>query len=111
MVRHGHAGPSAKAAVRQAREDARIVRVVPLLAVLVAVVAGVYLAWRHGPAGAREGGVVASAALLAAAAVRLWLPGKLVGLLANRRRATDVVTLTVFGVGLLVFALILPHQG
>jgi hypothetical protein len=93
----------------QTQEDAGIVGVVPLLAVLVAVVAGAYLAWHQGSAGAREGGAVGGAALLIVAAVRLWLPNELAGLLATRNRATDVVTLAVLGVGLLVTGLILPH--
>ncbi len=100
----GHAGHA-----RRAQEDAGIVRVVPLLAVLVVVAAGVYIAGCQGTAGGREGGAVAGCALLAAAAVRLLLPVSLVGLLATRKRATDVVTLALFGVGLLVAGLVLPH--
>jgi hypothetical protein len=53
--------------------------------------------------------VVAAGALFAAAAMRLVLPAKLVGLLTNRNRATDVLTLTIFGVGLLVAGLVLPR--
>jgi hypothetical protein len=97
----GHAG--------HAREDASIVRVVPLLAVLVIVVGGVYIAWFQGATGGREGGVVAGCALLAAAAVRLLLPAGLSGLLAVRKRSTDVCTLAVFGIGLLVVGLVLPR--
>ena len=67
---------------RRAQEDASIVGVVPLLAVLVVAVAGVYIAWRQGSAGGREGGVVAGCALLAAAVARLLLPAGLAGLLA-----------------------------
>jgi hypothetical protein len=55
--------------------------------------------------------VVAGSALLLAAVLRLVLPGKLVGLLASRRRLTDVLTLTVLGVGLLVAGLVLPRLG
>lgn len=101
------AGPAADA--RQAGSDPGIVRYVPLLAVLVAVVAGAYLAWRQGSAGAGAGGVIAGAGLLAGAAVRLLLPPRLAGLLVNRNRATDVVTLAVLGVSLLVAGLILPR--
>ncbi len=100
----GHAGHA-----RRAQEDAGIVRVVPLLAVLVVVAAGVYIAGCQGTAGGREGGAVAGCALLAAAAVRLLLPAGLSGLLAVRKRSTDVCTLAVFGVGLLVAGLVLPH--
>jgi hypothetical protein len=94
---------------RCAQEDASIVGVVPLLAVLVVAVAGVYIAWRQGSVGGRDGGVVAGCALLAAAAVRLLLPVGLAGLLAVRKRATDVFMLVAFGVGLLVVGLVLPR--
>jgi Protein of unknown function (DUF3017) len=100
----GHAGHA-----RSVQEDASIVEVVPLLAVLVVVAAGVYIAWCQGTAGAREGGVVAGCALLAAAAVRLLLPAGLCGLLAVRKRSTDVCTLAVFGIGLIVAGLVLPR--
>ena len=83
--------------------------VVPLLAVLVVAVAGVYMAWRQGSAGGREGGVVSGLALLAAATFRLLLPPRLAGLLDRRNRATDVLTLLAFGVGLLVVGLVLPR--
>lgn len=100
----GPAGPA-----RRAREDASIVWVVPLLAVLVVAIAGVDIAWRQGSAGGREGGVVAGCALLAAAATRLLLPNDLAGLLAVRKRSTDVCTLAAFGIGLLVVGLVLPR--
>ena len=94
---------------RQTQEDASIVGVVPLLTVLVAVVAGVYIAWRQGSAGGRDGGVVTGCALLAAAAVRLLLPPGVGGLLAVRKRSTDVCTLVALGIGLLVVGLALPR--
>jgi hypothetical protein len=93
----------------RAQGDASIVRVIPLLAVIVVTVAGVYIVWRQGSAGGGEGGAVGGAALLAAALARLLLPTRLVGLLATRKRATDVITLTVFGVSLLVAGLVLPR--
>ena len=68
-----------------------------------------YIAWRQGSAGGRDGGVVAGCALLAAAAARLLLPDDLAGLLAVRKRSTDVCTLAAFGVGLLVVGLVLPR--
>jgi hypothetical protein len=100
-------GPAGHA--RRAQEDASIVRVVPLLSVLVVAVAGVYIAWRQGSVGGRDGGVVAGGALLAAAAVRLLLPAGLSGLLAVRKRSTDVCTLAALGIGLLVVGLVLPR--
>jgi hypothetical protein len=113
VARPSHAAPQAKApqakaAAKRVAEDARIVRVIPLLAVLVVTFAGVYLSWHQGSAGGGEGGVVAGAALLVAAAARLLLPSRLAGLLAMRKRANDVVTLTIFGTGLLVAGLVLP---
>jgi hypothetical protein len=92
-----------------AQEDASIVRVVPLLAVLVVAVAGVYIAWRQGSVGGRDGGAAAGCALLAAATVRSVLPDRLAGLLAVRSRATDVGVLVTFGIGLLVAGLVLPR--
>ena len=94
---------------RRAQEDASIVGVVPLISVLVVAVAGVYIAWRQGSVGGRGGGVVAGGALLAAAAVRLLLPAGLSGLLAVRKRSTDVCTLAALGIGLLVVGLVLPR--
>jgi hypothetical protein len=102
-------GWSAVARPSPSQGDASIVRIIPLLAVMVVTVAGVYIAWRQGSAGGGEGGVVGGVALLAAAVARLLLPARLVGLLATRKRATDVITLTVFGVGLLVAGLVLPR--
>ena len=104
-----HASPHPEAAAKRVAEDTSIVRVIPLLAVLVVTVAGVYIAWREGSAGGGDGGVVGGAALLVAAVARLLLPSRLAGLLAMRKRANDVVTLTIFGVGLLVAGLVLPH--
>jgi hypothetical protein len=82
---------------------------IPYLGVLVCMLAGVYIAWRQGSAGGGWGGVVCGLALLAAAVIRLVLPARLIGLLAMRKRAIDVLTLTIFGVGLLVAGLVLPR--
>jgi hypothetical protein len=75
---------------------------------MVVTVAGIYIAWLKGSAGGGEGGVVGGAALLAAAVARLVLPTQVVGLLATRNRALDVMTLTALGVCLLVMGLVLP---
>ncbi|WP_187365973.1 DUF3017 domain-containing protein [Trebonia kvetii] len=91
------------------REDRSIVGFVPYLAVLVCAVVGVYIAWRDGSAGGGDGAAVLGAALLAAAVARLLLPARLARLLATRKRATDVLTLAVFGLGLLVLGLVLPR--
>jgi hypothetical protein len=96
---------------RQAVPGFDVVGVLTYTAVLVVTAAGLYIAWRQGSQGGGKGGVIAGAALLAAAVARLALPGKLAGLLTSRRRLTDVLTLTVFGAGLLVAGLVLPRLG
>jgi DUF3017 family protein len=54
----------------------------------------------------RWGNLVIAGSLLAGAFLRLVLPTRRAGLLAVRARFTDVVTMLVMGVGLLVLALI-----
>ncbi len=83
--------------------------VISYAAVLVCVAAGLYFAWHDGSGSGGRGGAVAGAALLAAAGIRLLLPARLAGLLASRHRVTDVLTLTVFGAGLLIAGLVLPR--
>ena len=104
----GKAGHRAHRAVRPYHPP-RAASVVPYLAVLVLVAAGVYISWHQGSSGGGMGGVIAGASFLIAAAVRLVLPAQLAGLLASRNRVTDVVTLVVFGVCLLVLGLVLPR--
>lgn len=91
-----------------AHRPPRVATVVPYLAVLVLVAGGVYISWHQGSHGGGLGGVIAGAAFLIAAAVRLALPAQLAGLLASRDRVTDVTTLVVFGACLLVLGLVLP---
>ena len=100
-----------RAAVSRARRERGLIGVVPYLAVLLCTIAGVYIAWRDGSAGGGAGGVIAGSALLVAATIRALVPPRLAGLLASRRRATDVVTLTAFGACLLIAGLVLPRLG
>jgi hypothetical protein len=86
-----------------------IVAILPYAAVLLCTAGGSYVAWSLGSAGGGTGGVIVGAGLLAAAAARLVLPPALVTMLANRKRATDVLTLTIFGAGLLAAGLVLPR--
>lgn len=81
---------------------------IPYVAVLVLVTAGVYISWHQGSHGGGLGGAVAGVAFLAAAGVRFALPKQLAGLLASRNRTTDVVTLVSFGAALLLLGLVLP---
>jgi hypothetical protein len=90
---------------------ATLVGVVPYVAVLTVTAAGLYIAWHDGSDGGGRGGIVAGSALLVAAVVRLLLPRKLAGLLASRGRISDVLTLIVFGAGLLLVGLVLPRLG
>jgi hypothetical protein len=99
----------ASAKDHHARDDGGIVGVIPYLTVLVCAVAGVYIAWRQGSAGGGQGAVVGGVALLVGALVRLALPARFAGLLGTRKRVTDVLTLTVFGAGLIVAGLVLPR--
>jgi hypothetical protein len=108
-ARPAHAAPLPPAGTRRSAEDASIVGVIPLLAVLVVTLAGVYIAWRQGSAGGGQGGVIGGIALLTGAVARLLLPARLAGLLATRKRSTDVLTLAALGVGLLVAGLVLPR--
>jgi hypothetical protein len=101
-VKHAPAGS------HRARDDGGIVAVIPYLVVLVCVVGGLYIAWREGSEGGR-GAVVAGIALFVAALVRLALPVRLVGLLGTRKRVTDVLTLAVLGIGLVIVGLVLPQ--
>lgn len=94
---------------KHAPADGSIVGTIPYLVVLVCTVSGVYIAWRQGSAGGGQGGIVGGVALLAAATARLLLPVKFAGLLGTRKRATDVLTLTIFGASLLVAGLVLPR--
>ena len=109
------AAPGARAARRAAatrtRRERSLIGVVPYLVLLLCTVAGVYIAWRDGSTGGGAGGVIAGLALLAAAVVRGLLPARLAGLLASRRRATDVITLAAFGACLLIAGLVLPRLG
>jgi Protein of unknown function (DUF3017) len=100
-----------RAAVTRARRERSVIGVVPYLVLLLCTIAGVYIAWRDGSAGGGAGGVIVGLALLAAAVVRGLLPARLAGLLASRRRATDVITLAAFGACLLVAGLVLPRLG
>lgn len=103
--------PQQAAAGTRARPERGLIGVIPYLAVLLCTIAGVYIAWREGSVGGGAGGVVAGLALLAAAVIRGVLPARLAGLLASRRRTTDVVTLAAFGACLLIAGLVLPRLG
>jgi Protein of unknown function (DUF3017) len=99
----------APAGSHRVRDSGGLVAVVPYLAVMVAVGVGLLIAWSQGSAGGGRGAVVSGIAVLAGAFLRLALPARLVGLLGTRKRAADVITLTVIGVGLIAAGLVLPR--
>ncbi|MCL2583731.1 MAG: DUF3017 domain-containing protein [Streptosporangiales bacterium] len=103
------AGISSPASHRApARPPLAAAALIPYVAVLVLVTAGVYIAWHQGSRGGGLGGMIAGVAFLAAAGVRMALPRQLAGLLASRKRTTDVATLVAFGAILLLLGIVLP---
>ena len=79
----------------------------PYLIVLAGTAAGMLVAW-HGSKYAGRGASLIGASLLAAALARLILPARYVGLLATRRKASDVLGFAVFGAAVLAVAIALP---
>jgi hypothetical protein len=79
----------------------------------VIVVCGLGLAlwWIHrSEHNVREGTLAVAGVMFAAALARLTLPERQAGMLASRRRLTDVAVLTALGTGLLAAGLLLPAQ-
>jgi hypothetical protein len=77
-------------------------------AVLAGVAAVLVWLWVGGGQAAKGGTLALAGVMFAAALARLVLPESRVGLLASRKRRTDVVTLTALATGLLVAGLLLP---
>jgi hypothetical protein len=99
-------GPPAS---RRSPAPARLWHQLPYLIVLCCLVLS--LLWMRRSDQHVRGGTLAVAGLLfAAALVRLTLPERVAGMLASRRRLTDVAVMTALGTGLLVAGLLLPVQ-
>ncbi len=77
----------------------------PLVAVLAAVGAGIWLVWVHHP---RKGLATIALALAVAALLRLVLPARDAGLLVVRSRAIDVAVLLAFS-GIVVVLAVVQH--
>jgi hypothetical protein len=77
------------------------------LLVLAGVAAGLFMAYQGSRYAGRGTGVV-GCSLLAAGLARLVLPPRYAGMLATRRKASDVLAFTVLGAGVLGIALLLP---
>jgi DUF3017 family protein len=80
---------------------------VPYLVVLAGAAVAMFVVSK-GSAYALRGIAVLGATLLAAALARLLLPNRFAGLLASRRKASDVLAFAVLGAALLAVALSLP---
>ena len=111
----GPAGPGGTAtrAATAARAGARGDRPgaagwVAYLVVLGCVAADLAWFWAGGARAARGGTLALAGAMFLAALARLVLPERWAGLLASRKRLTDVVTLAALGTGLLAVVLLSP---
>jgi hypothetical protein len=80
----------------------------PYLLVLAGVAAVCAWLWVGGEHAAKGGTLALAGVMFAAALARLALPESRAGLLASRKRRTDVVTLAALATGLLVAGLLLP---
>ena len=80
---------------------------VPYLVVLTGAAAALFIVSK-GSAYALRGIAVLGGTLLAAALTRLLLPNRFAGLLASRRKASDVLAFAVLGAAVLAVALSLP---
>ena len=79
----------------------------PYLIVLAGAATGMLIAWQ-GSKYVGRGAALIGASLLVAALARLILPERYAGLLASRRKASDVLGFAVFGAAVLAVAIALP---
>jgi hypothetical protein len=100
--RGGHPGAAARRS--QAGTGGRLAY--PLI--LAAVVAVLGWLWTGGAHAAKGSTLALAGVMFAAALARLALPEGRAGLLASRKRLTDVVTLAALATGLLAAGLLLP---
>jgi len=102
-------GPDGAAAAPTARRDRPgAVGWLAYLVVLGLVAADLVWLWAGGAHAAKGGTLALAGAMFVAAIARLALPENRVGLLASRKRVTDVVTMAALGTGLLVVVLLSP---
>ena len=79
----------------------------PYLIVLAGAATGMLIAWQGSEYVGRGAGLI-GASLLVGALARLILPERYAGLLASRRKASDVLGFAVFGAAVLAVAIALP---
>ena len=102
-------GPGATAAAATARRDRPgAVGWLAYLVVLGLVAADLVWLWVGGAHAAKGGTLALAGAMFVAAFARLVLPESSAGLLASRKRVTDVVTMAALGTGLLAAVLLSP---
>ena len=102
-------GPAATAAAATARRDRPgAVGWLAYLVVLGRVAADLIWLWAGGAHAAKGGTLALAGAMFVAALARLVLPESRAGLLASRKRVTDVVTMAALGTGLLAAVLLSP---
>src|SRR5690349_7698544 len=103
--------PASHRATRSVQSDepavTGILAWVPYLVVLAGAAAAMFVVSK-GSAYALRGIAVLGGTLLAAALARLLLPNRFAGLLASRRKASDVLAFAVLGAAVLAVALSLP---
>jgi len=79
----------------------------PYLVVLAGAATGMLIAWQGSMYAGRGAGLI-GASLLVGALARLILPDRYAGLLASRRKASDVLGFAAFGAAVLAVAIALP---
>jgi hypothetical protein len=79
----------------------------PYLVVLAGAAAGMFVIWQ-GSKYAGRGAAIIGCSLLIGALARLILPPRYAGLLASRRKASDVLAFAAFGAAVLAVAIALP---
>jgi len=102
----GPGGTAAGAAARRDRPSA--VGWLAYLVVLGIIAAGLAWLWAGGAHAVKGGTLALAGAMFVAALARLVLPESWAGLLASRKRITDVVTMAALGTGLLAVVLLSP---
>jgi len=100
------AATPAGAVARRARPGA--VGWLAYLVVLSFVAADLVWLWAGGAHAAKGSTLALAGTMFAAAFARLVLPESVAGLLASRKRVTDVVTMAALGTGLLAAVLLSP---
>ena len=107
----GHRAPRAPRAPHATRIDGdpetSALAWLPYLIVLAGVATGMFVAWKGSKYAGRGAGLI-GASLLVGAVARLILPARYAGLLASRRKASDVLAFAAFGAAVLAVAIALP---